>query len=53
MPRRKKKTANEMTTEELARSVFPKKVVDEVKRPAHEKDPPEPAEEPDANSSRK
>jgi hypothetical protein len=49
MPRRKKKTANEMTTEELARSVFPKKVVDEVKRLAHERDPPE--EKPDDSSN--
>ena len=35
MPRRKKK-ASEMTTEELARRVFPKKVVEELKRIAHE-----------------
>ena len=34
-PRRKKK-ATEMTTEELAKKLFPKKVVDEVKRIAHE-----------------
>ena len=40
MPRRKKK-ATEMTTEELERRVFPKKVVDELKRIAHEKDDPE------------
>ena len=37
MPR-KKKTAKDMTTEELARSVFPKKAVEELKRQAHEKD---------------
>ena len=37
MPRRKKKVA-EMTTDELARRVFPKKVVDEIKRVAHESD---------------
>ena len=35
MPRRKKR-ATEMTTEELAKKLFPKKVVDEVKRIAHE-----------------
>ena len=37
MPR-KKRTAKDMTTEELARSVFPKKVVEELKRVAHERD---------------
>lgn len=37
MPKRKKK-ATEMTTEELARRVFPKKVVEEVKRIACESD---------------
>ena len=37
MPR-KKKTANEMTTEELAKKVFPKKARDELKRIAHERD---------------
>lgn len=37
MPRRKKK-ATEMTTEELAKRVFPKKVIDEVKRVAQEAD---------------
>ena len=36
MPR-KKKTANEMTTEELAKKVFPKKVHDELKRIVHER----------------
>jgi len=35
MPRRKK-TAREMTTEELAKSVFPPKVLTELKRIAHE-----------------
>jgi hypothetical protein len=39
---RKKKTAKDMTTEELARSVFPKKVVDKLKEVAHEKDVKEP-----------
>lgn len=37
MPRRKKRP-QEMTTEELAKKVFPKKVVEELKRIAHEKD---------------
>jgi hypothetical protein len=37
MPRRKKK-ATEMTTEELARRVFPKEVVEELERIAHEND---------------
>jgi hypothetical protein len=37
MPR-KKKSAKEMTTEELARSVFPKKVVEKLKEIAHEKE---------------
>ena len=41
MPR-KKKTANEMTTEELAKSVFPKKVVEKLKEVAHERDDKEP-----------
>jgi len=41
MPRRKK-TAKEMTTEELAKDVFPSKVVEELKRIAHEKDDKEP-----------
>ena len=35
MPKRKKK-ASQMTTEELARRVFPKKVVDELKRIAQD-----------------
>ena len=34
MPRKKKK-AHEMTTDELAKRVFPKKVVDEVRRIAN------------------
>ena len=37
MPRKKKKP-HDMTTEELAKKVFPKKVVDELKKIAHEKD---------------
>jgi len=32
MGKRRKKPASEMTNEELARRVFPKKVVDELKR---------------------
>ncbi len=38
MPKRKKKPATEMTTEEMAEHVFPKKVREELKRVAHEKD---------------
>ncbi|MFC2072019.1 hypothetical protein ACFLUU_04795 [Chloroflexota bacterium] len=37
MPK-KKKTAMDMTTEELAKRVFPKKVRDKLKAVAHEKD---------------
>ena len=37
MPKKKKKP-HDMTTEELANKVFPKKVVEELKRIAHEKD---------------
>ena len=37
-----KKKATEMTTEELARRVFPKKVVDEIKRIADEGDAKKP-----------
>ena len=44
MPRRKKK-ATKMTTDELERRVFPKKVVDELKRIAHE------GEEPDSEAA--
>ncbi len=35
MPR-KKKSARDMTTEELAKKVFPPKVLKELKRTAHE-----------------
>lgn len=38
MPKRSKKKVTEMTNDELARLVFPKKVVDEVKRIARESD---------------
>ena len=34
----KKKTAIDMTTEELAKKIFPKKVRDKLKEVAHEKD---------------
>lgn len=37
MPKRKKK-ATEMTTDELERRLFPKKVVDEIRRVARESD---------------
>ncbi|MFC2003435.1 hypothetical protein ACFLV4_05785 [Chloroflexota bacterium] len=37
MPK-KKKTARDMTTDELAKRLFPKKVVDKLKEVAHEKD---------------
>jgi len=37
MPK-KKKTAMDMTTEELAKRLFPKKVRDKLKEVAHEKD---------------
>ena len=37
MPRRKK-TARDMTTQEIAKRVFPKKVIDEIERVAHESD---------------
>jgi len=37
MPK-KKKRPQDMTTEELAKKVFPKKAVEELKRIAHEKD---------------
>lgn len=37
MPR-KKKTARDMTSEELARKVFPPKVLKELKKAAHEGD---------------
>ncbi len=51
MPKRKKKDVTEMTTEELARHVFPKKVVDELERIAHEKDDEEPEAESQENDS--
>ncbi len=39
MPR-KKKAPHEMTKDELARLVFPKKVIEEANKVAHEKDEP-------------
>ena len=47
---KKKKPASKMTDEELEKRVFPKKVLEELQRIAHEKDDPE-DKEPD--SSRK
>ena len=40
MPKKKKsdKKPHDMTSEELAKKVFPKKVLDELKRVAHEND---------------
>jgi len=37
MPKRKK-LPTEMTTEEIAKAVFPQKAVEELKKIAHEKD---------------
>lgn len=37
MPK-KKKTARDMTSEELAKRLFPKPVLEELQRVAHEKD---------------
>ncbi len=37
MPR-KKKTAQDMTTQEIAKRVFPKKVIEEIERVARESD---------------
>jgi hypothetical protein len=37
MPKKKKRPID-MTTEELAKKVFPKKVLEELKQIAHEKD---------------
>ncbi len=50
MPKRKKKKATEMTTEELARRIFPKKVVREIERIAHESDGKVPDEPKDSSS---
>jgi hypothetical protein len=41
MPR-KKKSPREMTTEEIAKKVFPKKAIERLKEIAHEKDEKEP-----------
>lgn len=38
MPKKKQKHPKDMTTEELAHKVFPKKVVEHLKKIAHEKD---------------
>ena len=50
--RKKKPDVTEMTTEELARHVFPKKVVDELMRIAHQDDEKESKPKaPERNSS--
>jgi hypothetical protein len=36
MPRKKPKKASEMTTDELAKRLFPKPVIDELRRVANE-----------------
>ena len=46
---KKRKPAQELTTEEAMRRLFPKKVVDRLKEEAHKNDPPEESSE----SSRK
>ena len=38
---KRKKPASEMTDQELEKRVFPKKVLEELQRIAHEKDDPE------------
>jgi hypothetical protein len=38
MPKKKGKRPTDMTTEELAKKVFPKKVREELKKIVHEKD---------------
>ena len=40
MPRRKK-PAEELTTDEAMKRLFPKRVIDRAKKVAHEHDPPE------------
>ena len=45
MPKRKK-TAREMTTEELAQDMFPKKVIDAVKKLAAEPEKKKPSDLP-------
>lgn len=40
----KKKPARELTDEEALKRLFPKKVRDELKKVAHENDPPEDSE---------
>jgi hypothetical protein len=49
MPKPKKK-ASEMTTEELAHRVFPKKVVAEIRRIANEEPPKKPRAKPNQSS---
>jgi hypothetical protein len=50
MPKRKK-TAKDMTDEELKRRLFPKKVREELERIAHEKDGEDEAEQPSQDKS--
>ncbi len=42
-PMKKKKKAEELTNEEIARRLFPKKVRDKAKEVAHEKDKKKPS----------
>ena len=51
MPNRKKKKPHEMTNDELARFVFPAKVVEEAKRIAHQNDEPKPPKKPQPKTS--
>lgn len=46
---KRKKPASEMTDQELEKRVFPKKVLDELKRVAHEKDEPDKKENGDSS----
>jgi hypothetical protein len=40
---KKKKKFEELTNEEIAKRIFPKKVIDEAKKVAHEKDKKKPS----------
>ena len=46
---KRKKPASEMTDQELERRVFPKKVLEELQRIAHEKDNPGKEEKADSS----
>lgn len=50
MPKRKKK-AQEMTDEELKRRIFPKKVLGEIRRIAHEGEDKDEQPKPEPNNS--